>query len=143
MNKPRDTSRLALTHVGGLQRRDSLAKDENAGYISMDREDAAQNRERLLASPSPSGESDLTACEKVLGTCDCACHQGPLPRRMTWSRVNIVASVFWLLGVLLTLFALGEHRSTPANGTFGWCMLFRDAPYCFMSSLRALSLGNG
>lgn len=90
----------------------------------MDR-DEPKDGERLLASPSPSGESELTACDKGGrddAPCDCVCHRQP--RRMTPARVNLLASLVWLAGALL-IFLVFRRRGgdVPANGTFGWCKL--------------------
>lgn len=115
----RAVAQLGLQHV-------ELPTTENPGYSPVDR-DEAKDSERLLASPSPSGESDLTACEKNRASCDCVCHQKgrlllpPPPRRLMAARINLFASLFWLLGVLLIILAFRVDRSTPANGTFGWC----------------------
>lgn len=80
--------------------------------------DDANDSERLLASSS---SSDLMACEKTRGSCDCVCHQAPPPRRFTKTRINLFASLFWLLGTLLIILAFRGDSRMPANGIFGWC----------------------
>lgn len=92
--------------------------------------DEPKDSERLLASPSPSGESELTACEKRASrdtACDCDCHhqhqQPSSSRRLTPARVNLLASLVWLAGALLIflVFRRDSKGGMPANGTFGWC----------------------
>lgn len=97
--------------------------------------DEPKDSERLLASPSPSGESELTAYEKRGSgdtACDCDCHQHQPPppssssRRLTPARINLLASLVWLAGALLIflVFRRDSGGGMPANGTFGWCKCF-------------------
>lgn len=137
------TARRALAHVGLPAGRNT--KDNS----SANRDDNAQagDSERLLSSPSPSGDSEVTIAaggngrekgsqeeeEEEVEVCDCCVGHDKIGsrrqrlrdtwvRRLTSSRINLFASLFWFLGslVLLLLFG-GANRKTPANGNFGWC----------------------
>lgn len=117
-----DKLKGSARHVLGLQRTDELPSTND--YRPAERDDHPKDSERLLASsPAPSGESESTTCEKSRHGCDCVCHQRLPPRRLTPVRINLFASLLWLLGALLILlvFRRDSGGDTPANGTFGWC----------------------
>lgn len=170
MDKLTTTARRALAQVG-LQTSSpsSSVSGARANHRSADEAGQGDDSERLLSSPSPSGDSDLTIAggeregEEEKGrrgqqrgkedeeeqedevACDCVCHhhhktsrwplrgrgrRRPPPLRETWwqrltpSRINLFASVFWVLGGVVILLSLGSGRgdkSTPAHGNFGWC----------------------
>lgn len=121
MDQLKGTARRVLAHCG-LRRDHELlpAGGGYPGYSPVDRDDAKDDGERLLASSSSPGESETTACDKAPGggSCGCACHRA---RSLTSSRANLFAGLLWLLGVLLIL-ASRRDGIVPAGGTFGWCM---------------------
>lgn len=120
---------------------------------SLDRDDVLLrgDSERLLSSPSPSGNSELAIAggggggvEKGIReeddemSCACACHhdhrktssffsrrggkrQEAWRQRLTPSWINLFASFFWAMGAALILLLFHVDTSTPAHGNFGWC----------------------
>lgn len=116
----------SVRRIFGLQRtNDELPTTSQ--YRPVDRDEPKDSERLLLTSPSPSasGESDLTACEKMCDACDCGCHhqrRPPQQQRLTPARINLCASLFWLLGALVIFLVFRRASSNmPANGTFGWC----------------------
>lgn len=68
--------------------------------------------------------------------CDCVCHDHHYHtpsgrrrrreremwlRRVTPSRINFFASLFWVLGCVVIWLLFAGDRQTPAHGNFGWC----------------------
>lgn len=147
MDKSVGAARRAWEQIG-------LQTGRGARGDSLDRDDVLRrgDSERLLSSPSPSGDSELTIAggggggvEKASReeddeiACACACHhhndrktssffsrrgggrREAWRQRLTPSRINLFASLFWVLGAALILLLFRGDRSTPAHGNFGWC----------------------
>lgn len=115
-----DKLKGTIHRIFGLQSANELPTASDYRHIDGDE---PKDSERLLTSPSPSDESDRTACEKLRNTtCDCVCHHGSPPHRLTPARIHLCAGFLWLLGAVLIFLVFWHGDSnTPANGTFGWC----------------------
>ncbi|KAJ4424282.1 hypothetical protein N0V82_000982 [Gnomoniopsis sp. IMI 355080] len=120
MDKLKDT----VSRIFRLQLTNELPTTSKYRPVDLDE---PKDRERLLTSPTLSGEPDRTARETLRDTCDCVCHQETPLRRVTPARIHFCASLFWMLGAFLILLVFRRDSiNVPANGTFGWSPVVDD-----------------